>query len=246
MKLKDKVVVITGAGRGIGKGIALEFIKEGAKVVINDVNAETAKTALQEIKDLGGDGIAVVADISIEEQAARLIKETVDSFGTIDILVNNAGITRDSLVTKITEEDWDLVMDINLKGPFNLIKAAFKVMAEKKSGKIINLASISGQMGNIGQSNYCASKAGVIGLTKCVAREGAAQGINVNAIAPGFIDTEMTQVIPEKVKEKIIQQIPMKRIGKPKDIGRLCIFLASEDADYITGQVIAVNGGWYM
>lgn len=247
MRLKDKVAIVTGAAQGIGKAIATELAREGCMLVVNDVKEEKLIEVVEEIKEFNDNVFYVVADVSNFIETERMVNLAIKEFGTIDILINNAGITRDNLVTKIKDNMWDMVLDVNLKGPFNCIKGIFNIMANQNKGKIINIASISGQIGNMGQANYCASKAGVIGLTKCMAKEGARYNINVNAVAPGFIDTEMTQVIPEKIKEKIIKNnIPMGRIGQPKDIALASVFLASEDSDYITGQVISVNGGWYM
>jgi len=245
--LKGKIAVITGAGRGIGRAIALQFIEYGAKVVINYRYSITqVEELLQKIKELGGEAIAVRADISREEEAKHLIDEAVNKYRRIDILVNNAGINRDNLLMRMTEEEFDTVMDINLKGTFFCMKHAAKIMLKQRFGKIINISSVVGLTGNIGQVNYAASKAGVIGMTKSAARELARKGITVNAVAPGFIRTDMTACLPDKVKEASIAAIPMGRFGESKDVAQAVCFLASEAADYITGQVICVDGGLAM
>ena len=243
MKLKDKVALITGSAQGIGKAIAEAMAKEGAKVVISDVNLELAE---QTAKELGPETVAIKINVADQADVEAGIKLVVEKLGQIDILVNNAGITKDTLLMRMKKDQWDAVININLTGVFNCTKAAVALMMKKRSGKIINIASIVGQMGNVGQANYAASKAGVIGLTKTVAREVATRGITVNAIAPGFIKTAMTDKIPEDVKNKMLAQIPLGQLGQPEDIAKAAVFLASSDANYITGQVIAVNGGMYM
>ncbi|MBI3353779.1 MAG: 3-oxoacyl-[acyl-carrier-protein] reductase [Nitrospirae bacterium] len=246
MDLKGKIALVTGAAQGIGKEIALALARAGADVVISDVNLEGAEGAAKEIEAIGCKSLAVKANVANFSEVDEMINKTIEKFGRIDILVNNAGITRDNLIVRMKEEDWDLVIDINLKGTFNCIKAAIRPMAKQRSGRIINIASIVGVMGNAGQANYVASKAGVIGLTKTVAREYANRGINVNAVAPGFIDTAMTQALSQEVRDNLQKQIPMGRLGTSEDVANAVRFLASDSAGYITGQVIHVNGGMWM
>ena len=246
MQLKDKNALVTGAAQGIGKAIAVALAKHGANIIVSDINLELATQTAEEIKALGVKSSALklnVTDLAEAEAAAKKIKEEM---GSLDILINNAGITKDTLFLRMKKEDWDLVLNINLNGVFNLAKAVVPIMMKQRSGKIINIASIVGEMGNVGQANYAASKAGVIGLTKTLAREVAPRGITVNAIAPGFIQTAMTDKIPEEVKNKMMAQIPMAKLGQPEDVANACLFLASESAAYITGQVINVNGGMLM
>lgn len=245
--LEGKVAIVTGAGRGIGRAIALQFAKYGAKVVINYRNSITqVEELLETIKAAGGEAIAVQADISKEEEAKNLINEAVVQFGRLDVLVNNAGITKDNLLMRLSESDFDSVIDINLKGTFFCTKFASKIMLKQRSGKMINISSVVGLTGNIGQANYAASKAGVIGMTKAVARELASRGITVNAVAPGFIESDMTSQLPEKVKEVTLANIPLKRYGYASEVADTVSFLASEAANYITGQVIQVDGGMVM
>ena len=246
MKLDNKIAVVTGAAQGIGKVIAMHLVQKGASLVLCDINLEMAKEAAREIEETGGKCLALKSDVSNMQDAEKIIKEAVEHFGSLDILVNNAGITRDNVLIRMKEEQWDQVMAVNLKGTFNVTKAAIKVMMRKKSGKIVNIASITGLMGNAGQANYSASKAGVIGFTKSIAREYADRGITVNAVAPGFIETAMTDAIPEREREELIRQIPVKKLGTPEDVANAVYFLVSEEASYITGQVIGVNGGLYM
>ncbi len=246
MKLDNKIAVVTGAAQGIGKVIAMHLVQKGASLVLCDINLEMAKEAAREIEEAGGKCLALKSDVSNMQDAEKIIKEAVEHFGSLDILVNNAGITRDNVLIRMKEEQWDQVMAVNLKGTFNVTKAAIKVMMRKKSGKIVNIASITGLMGNAGQANYSASKAGVIGFTKSIAREYADRGITVNAVAPGFIETAMTDAIPEREREELIRQIPVKKLGTPEDVANAVYFLVSEEASYITGQVIGVNGGLYM
>lgn len=241
--LKDKVALVTGGAQGIGKAIAIALIKEGATVAISDINLELARQTAQE---LGGKTLAVKMNVADLADAEAGVKEIVAKLGKIDILVNNAGITRDGLFIRMKKEDWDAVLSVNLSGVFNCTKAVSSLLIKQRSGKIINIASIVGQMGNFGQANYAASKAGVIGFTKTLAREFASRNITVNAIAPGFILTAMTDKIPAEAKEKMQAQIPMGKLGQPEDVAATVVFLASDAANYITGQVIAVNGGMYM
>lgn len=245
MGLSGKVALITGSARGIGKAIALELANHGAKIVINDIlpKNEIDKT-LEEFRKSGDRAIGIRADITIFEEVESMVKEIINKFGKIDILVNNAGITRDSLLIRMKEEDWDTVININLKGTFNCSKTVAKYMMRQKSGgKIVNISSVIGLVGNIGQANYAASKAGIIGFTKSLAKELAVRNINVNAIAPGFIETDMTKRLSEKVRKDLQQQIPLKRLGTVKDIAKVVYFLVSDNANYITGQVINVDGG---
>lgn len=244
MKLANKVAVVTGASRGIGKAIALKLASEGAKVVVNFNSSEgEANKVVEAIVSNGGEAIAVKADISSFAHGQKLIEEAVATFGTVDILVNNAGITKDNLLLRMSEEDFDRVMEVNLKGYFNCTKAVARLMLKKKSGKIVNITSVIGITGNSGQSNYAAAKAGVIGFTKSIAKELGGKGINVNAVAPGFIQTDMTENLPEAVRESISQNIPLKTLGLPEDVANLVSFLAGDESKYITGQTIAVDGG---
>lgn len=245
--LKGKCAVVTGAGRGIGRAIALKLAELGADIVINYRSSEQeAMELLEEIKGKGVDSIAVKGDVSVYSDAEILINKALEKFNKIDILVNNAGITKDTLLLRMNEEDFDKVIDINLKGTFNCIKHCSGTMLKKKSGRIINISSVIGLVGNAGQANYAASKAGVIGLTKAVAKELGSRGITVNAVAPGFIDTDMTEVLDEKVKNSILESIPLKRLGSSMEVANLVAFLASDEAAYITGQVINVDGGMVM
>ena len=246
MDLKGKVAIVTGGAQGIGKSIATRLAQAGANVVIADVMEEVAKSTAQEISQKGNEAISIKVDVSSLSSVEEMVKKTLDKFGRIDILVNNAGITRDGLVMRMKEEDWDLVLDINLKGAFNCIKTVSPIMMKQKSGKIVNIASIVGIIGNIGQANYSASKAGLIALTKTCARELASRRINVNAVAPGFIQTSMTERLPLQVREKLSSQIPFGEIGKPEDVASAVLFLVSEEASYITGEVIRVDGGMAM
>lgn len=242
--LKGKVAVVTGASRGIGKAIALKMAEAGATVVINyNGSADKAEEVCKEIAEQGGEASTYQCNVSEFEACEKFIQGVIAKYGKLDILVNNAGVTRDGLLMKMTEEDFDKVIDTNLKGTFNCVRFASRQMLKQRGGRIINISSVSGIMGNPGQANYSASKAGVIGLTKACARELASRHITVNAIAPGFIDTDMTDVLGESVKEEAVKQIPLGTFGKPEDIANLAVFLASEQANYITGQVIPVDGG---
>jgi 3-oxoacyl-[acyl-carrier protein] reductase len=244
--LKDKVAVVTGASRGIGKSISLALARQGAKVVAVDVTLKGMDELLAEIKTLGSEAIAVEGNVTVAADTEKMIEQAVASYGRVDILVNNAGITRDGLLLRMKEEDWDAVLTVNLKGAFLCTRAASKVMTKQRHGRIINIASVVGQMGNAGQANYCASKAGLMGLTRSNARELAKRNITVNAVAPGFIVSDMTEALPEKVKTEMAAQIPLERFGTADDIANAVIFLASDASAYITGQVLAVNGGMYM
>ncbi|MCJ7704569.1 MAG: 3-oxoacyl-[acyl-carrier-protein] reductase [Desulfobacterales bacterium] len=246
MELPGKVALVTGAAQGIGKAIALLLARNGADVVVSDINLEKAQETTNEIEGMGRRSFAIKVNVADLKDVEQMVKAIVEQFGRIDILVNNAGITRDRLILRMTEEDWDAVLDVNLKGTFNCTKAAIRYMSKQKSGKIVSIASVSGEMGNPGQANYAASKAGVIGFTKTIAREFAGRGINVNAIAPGYIQTPMTDAVPEKAKEELKRMIPMERLGKPEDVAQAVLFLVSENSSYITGQVLNVNGGIYM
>jgi 3-oxoacyl-[acyl-carrier protein] reductase len=244
--LKDKVAIVTGASRGIGRSIALDLVARGARVVASARNVQLLEDLVAEIKAQGGEAIAVVGDVSLASDANKLIDDAMAAFGRVDILVNNAGITRDALLLRMKDEDWDAVLDTNLKGAFLCTRAAAKVMSKQRFGRIINISSVVGEMGNPGQANYCASKAGLIGLTKSVAKELARRNVTVNAITPGFIVTEMTDALSEKTREELTAQIPLGRLGGAEDIAHAVVFLASDSAAYITGQVLGVNGGMYM
>ena len=245
--LNGKVALITGASRGIGREIALTFAGYGAKVVVNyNGSKEKAEEVVREIEAMGGEAIAIQCSVADYEACGNMVNEAIAKFGRVDILVNNAGITRDNLVMKISDEDFDAVLDTNLKGTFNCIKQLYRPFLKQRSGRIINMTSVTGILGNAGQANYAASKAGVIGLTKSVARELASRGITVNAIAPGFIATEMTDAMTDTAKQAVLSQIPLGRVGDTKDIAETAAFLASDKAAYITGQVISVDGGMHM
>ncbi|WP_409292210.1 3-oxoacyl-[acyl-carrier-protein] reductase [Peribacillus sp. SCS-37] len=247
MRLAGKNVLVTGASRGIGREIALEMAREGANVAVNFAGSEArALEVASDIKALGRESFAIQCDVSDSESVSQMIKETVSRFGSIDILVNNAGITKDNLLMRMKEEEWDDVININLKGVFLCTKAVSRPMMKQRSGRIINVASIVGVSGNAGQANYVAAKAGVIGLTKTTAKELAARGILVNAIAPGFISTDMTGKLTEETREAMLQQIPLARLGDPSDIARVAVFLGSDDSAYMTGQTLHVDGGMVM
>lgn len=245
--LTGKIAIVTGASRGIGSEVAKTLAAKGATVIVNyNGSAAKAEEVVKEIEAAGGKAEAVQCNVSDFEKAGELMTYVVKQYGSVDILVNNAGITRDNLLMKMSEEDFDAVINTNLKGAFNCIKHISRQMLKQRSGRIINMASVVGITGNAGQANYGASKAGLIGMTKCVAREMASRGITCNAVAPGFIETEMTDVLSDAVKESATEKIPMKRFGKTQDVANAVAFLASEDAAYITGQVISVDGGMGM
>lgn len=247
MLLEDKIAVVTGAGRGIGKGIALAMAREGAMVVVNyNGSKERAEEVVAEIEKNGGKAVAIQCNVSDFEQAKEFYANVVKEYGRIDILVNNAGITRDNLIMKMSEEEFSDVIQTNLTGTFNGIKFVTRPMMKQRAGRIINIASVSGVTGNMGQANYSASKAGVIGLTKAVAKELASRNITVNAVAPGFIATEMTEKLSEAVREEAVKTIPLGEFGKVEDIAEAVVFLASDRARYITGQVLCVDGGIAM
>lgn len=246
MSLNGRVAIVTGASRGIGKAIAMKLAAEGAKLVVTATSVEAAQATADAIKDAGGDAVAVKADVSVTAEVEALLDATVKAYGKVDILVNNAGITRDGLLLRMKDDDWNAVMDINLKGAFTCTREAAKYMTKARFGRIVNISSVVGEMGNAGQVNYSASKAGMFGLTKAAARELAKRNVTVNAVAPGFIETDMTEVLSEKVKENLLQQIPLERLGQPEDIAAAVAFLVSDQAAYITGQILSVNGGMHM
>lgn len=247
MRLKDKVAVITGGAQGIGRSIAEAYAREGAKLSLWDVGEEVVKKTAEELANqYKVQALGVKADVTKIENVEAAVKQVVDTFGRIDILVNNAGITKDNLVLRMSDMEWDSVLAVNLKGPFNCTKAVFSSMRKAGGGRIINIASIVGLMGNAGQANYSSSKGGLIALTKTTAREFAKKNILINAIAPGFIKTAMTDKLSDEVKAAMAAQIPLERMGEPKDVANAAVFLASDESSYITGQVISVNGGMYM
>ncbi len=246
MSLNGKIALVTGAAQGIGRDIAMGLASDGADVAICDVNLEAAQKTAGDIEAKGGKSLALKANVASSADVTAMVDQVVEKFGRIDILVNNAGITRDGLILRMKDEDWDLVLSINLKGAFLCTKSALKYMTKQRAGTVINIASIVGAMGNAGQANYVASKAGLIGLTKTIAREYANRNITANAVAPGFIDTAMTQALSENVRQELAKQIPMGKLGTPEDVANAVRFLASPWASYITGQVIHVNGGMYM
>ena len=246
-RLQDKVAIITGASRGIGREIALLFAKEGAKLTVTARSEESLQPLSEEIKLLGlPEPLLFVLDVKNPEKVEEMADKTLDKYGRVDILVNNAGVTRDGLMLRMSDADWDEVLDTNLKGTFLCMRSVAKIMMRQRSGRVINMASVVGMIGNAGQANYAASKAGIIALTKSAAKELGSRNILINAIAPGFIDTEMTQVLGDEVKSKILKSIPVGALGKPADIAAAALFLASEESSFITGQVITVDGGMVM
>ncbi|WP_423801680.1 3-oxoacyl-[acyl-carrier-protein] reductase [Neobacillus sp. SAB-20_R2A] len=247
MSLAGKAALVTGASRGIGREIALELARQGANVAVNFSGSEAkANEVVDEIKALGQEAFAIKCNVSNTEEVSEMVKAVIEQFGRLDILVNNAGITRDNLLMRMKEEEWDDVLNINLKGVFLVTKAVTRQMMKQRVGRIINISSVVGESGNPGQANYVAAKAGVIGLTKTTAKELASRNITVNAIAPGFITTDMTDKLPEDVKTEMLKQIPLARLGEPKDIAKAAAFLASDDSAYITGQTLHINGGMVM
>lgn len=249
MRLKDKIAIVTGAGRGIGEGVALRFAEEGAKLVVNDVLEADAQRTVEAIQKMGGQAVAVTGSVTRREVAQKMVDTAVQQFGTVDILVNNAGIIRDAMLHKMTDEQWDQVIEVNLKGVFLCIQCAARVMREKSYGKIINISSTSWR-GNPGQLNYSATKAGVIGMTKTAAKELAPKGINVNVIAPGMIWTDMIKSMPPAIVERMEKSlafiVPLNRKGQPRDIANLALFLASDESSFITGQLVHCDGGMIM
>ncbi len=246
MRLANKVALVTGAAQGIGREIALKFAAEGADIAVGDINLERAIKTQDDIEGLGRKALALELDVTDYAKLTEALNKILDKFGKVDILVNNAGITKDNLLLRMSDAEWDAVLNVNLKGTFNCTKALSRLMIKQRYGKIINVASIIGIIGNAGQANYSASKAGIIALTKTAAKELASRNINVNAVAPGFIQTEMTARLPEDLKQKMQEAIPLGMFGSPVDVAAVCVFLASEDASYITGQTIIVDGGMVM
>ncbi|MBN1306716.1 MAG: 3-oxoacyl-[acyl-carrier-protein] reductase [Chitinispirillaceae bacterium] len=246
MDLRSKTALVTGGGRGIGREIALRFAQAGCAVAVSDIDVTTAQTTVKELEALGVRAVALQADVANGSDVEAMFKSIVAAFGALDILVNNAGITRDGLLVRMKEEEWDLVLRVNLKSAFLCSKEAARIMMKARSGRIINIASVVGINGNFGQVNYAASKAGLIGLTKTVARELASRFITVNAVAPGFIATAMTDMLPDAEKEKLVKNIPMQKLGSAADVANAVLFLASPLAEYITGQVLTVDGGLVM
>ena len=248
MSDSGRVVIITGGSRGIGRAIAFRFAEEKPKLVLlhYDPDDSAAMETLERLAERGVQGEAHRIDVSSRGDVDRLFKEVLARFGRVDVLVNNAGITKDGLLMRMSEDEWDLVLRVNLKGVFNCSQAVIRSMIKERSGRIVNISSVAGQMGNAGQTNYAASKAGIMGFTKSLAREVGSRGITVNAVAPGYINTEMTSSLPDKLKEAFVQQIPLARVGEPEDVAEAVHWLCSEGARYVTGQVIHVNGGLYM
>ncbi len=247
MNLSNKVAIVTGSGRGIGRAIALRLAEAGASVVVNDIgDAAPVEAVVKEIKAMGGQALPLLADVSLAAEVDKLVAEVTSAYGRIDILVNNAGIARDQLLLRMTEEEWDRVLAVDLKSVFLCTRAVLKYMVKERRGRIISIASVVGMVGNAGQANYAAAKAGIIGFTRTVAKEVASRGITVNAIAPGFIDTEMTQRLKEEWKEELKKRVPLGRLGSPRDVAEAVAFLAGEEAGYITGQVLVIDGGMAM
>jgi len=247
VKIQGQVALVTGASRGIGREIALELARQGANVAVNYAGNEAlANEVVAEIEAMGQKAIAIRCNVANADEVSSMVKATIEQFGSVDILVNNAGVTRDNLLMRMKEEEWDAVLNTNLKGVFLCTKAVTRPMMKQRKGRIINVASVVGVVGNAGQANYVAAKAGVIGLTKTTAKELAPRGINVNAIAPGFISTDMTEKLPDEAKNSLLAQIPLSRFGEPGDIAKVAVFLASEDSAYMTGQTLCVDGGMVM
>jgi 3-oxoacyl-[acyl-carrier protein] reductase len=246
MSLTGKKALVTGASRGIGKAVAMKLAAEGAEVIVTATSLDRAKQTADQIIALGHKAIPVKVDVGVSADVEALFQVVVAEFGSLDILINNAGITRDGLLMRMKDEDWDSVIDVNLKGTFLCTREAIKLMAKAKTGRIVSISSVVGEMGNAGQANYCASKAGIIGFTKAVAREYAKRNITVNAVAPGFIETDMTGVLTEGIREELLKQIPVNRFGAPEDIANAVYYLVSDLGSYVTGQVISVNGGMHM
>lgn len=244
--LAERIAIITGSGQGIGRAIALELARRGARIVTNDVTGCCADETLALVRELGSDGLAVTADVSDSAQVESMVKTVIDTFGQVDILVNNAGTTRDNLIMRMPEEEWDLIQRVNLKSAWLCSKAVIRPMMRRKYGRIISISSASGLMGQAGQTNYSASKAGMIGLTKALAREVASRGITINAVAPGFIKTALTDKMPQDILDQLLPLIPAGRVGTVEDVAHAVAFLAGERASYITGQVLSVDGGLVM
>jgi 3-oxoacyl-[acyl-carrier protein] reductase len=250
MKLEGKVAIVTGAGRqgkGIGRSISLALAGEGADIVISDFVVENALAVAQEVQETTGRRtLAVQANVSVAADVERMVEETMSAFGRVDVLVNNAGITRDNLLMRMSEEEWDSVLDSNLKGAFLCTRAVTRIMLKQKSGKIVNVASVMGIVGNAGQANYSASKGGMIALTKSTAKELGSRGITANAVAPGFIQTAMTDVLKEELREQMLKQVPLARLGTPEDVAKVILFLSTDESSYVTGQVVSIDGGLFM
>lgn len=246
MSLKGQVAIVTGAAQNIGRAIALDLANQGAEICVLDINVEEAEATARDITAGGSRAVAYRVDVSGFEEVAALVPKVLETFQSVDVLVNNAGITRDNLLVRMSEDEWDAVIEVNLKGAFNCSRAFCRPMIKQRRGRIISVASVIGLTGNTGQANYAASKAGLIGLTKSMARELAPRGITVNAVAPGFVDTAMTQALSERVREELLSRVPIRRLGRPEDVAAAVSFLASERAAYITGQVLNVDGGMVM
>ena len=243
-KFESKTVIVTGGNTGIGREICLKYGVKKANVVVNYIfNEEAADDVVSHIENMGGQAIKVYGDVTKLDDCKGIVEKAVKEFGTVDVLINNSGITRDNLMMRMSEEEFDSVINVNLKGTWNMCKSVTRLMMKQRSGRIINISSVVGIMGNAGQANYVASKAGIIGLTKSLAKEFGARGVTVNAVAPGFIETKMTEVLTEDVRQAYMEQIPLKKFGTPQDIANACFFLSSDSASYITGQVLSVNGG---